>query len=473
MNQPIPNQHIKPALIMAALLLSAFTGLLNETALNMAYTEIIADFQISTATAQWLTTGFLLVMGILVPLSAYLNQTYTTRQLYITALSLLSLGTFVAALAPAFSLLLLARIIQASGLGILMPLMINILLLIFPPKRRGTVMGIMSLVILCGPAFGPSFSGFITEYFTWHYIFWTTLPIFLLLLAFGWKVVQNVTVPRKLKFDIPSFLLSSLGFGGIVFGFSIAGEGSGEFVSTEVILPILIGFTALIIFSKRQFKIEQPLLNLRVLKYPMYVFGLFAVFVGHMIIMSQAILLPMFLKTGLAITGLIAGLILLPAEACNGIMSVVIGRLMDKYGPKWLVIPGFALLIVTTFLFSGISRDISIAAFILLHIGLIIGVTMISSPSQTNGLNQLPRKYYPDGTAIVNTLMQIAGALGTAVSVSLLTKGQHNYMISGEAAGENIVAEALIAGVQYAFSFLVVITIIGFIASLFIKRVNV
>lgn len=467
------QKQIRPIPIVISIMIGAFIGLFSETALNMAFTNIMGDFGIDATAVQWLTTGYLLVLGILVPVTALLLQWFTTKQLFSASLLFSICGTLVAALSPSFEILLMARVIQAIGTGLLLPLMTNVILVIFPPHKRGTVMGMMGLVIMFAPALGPTLSGLIVDSLGWQAIFWICLPLLVFTFGFGIVYMQNVSTITKPKIDILSIILSTIGFGGIVFGFSSAGEGAGAWGEPGVFVPITVGVVGLILFSIRQFKMEEPMLNLRVFKFPMFSLGLLMVFLGMMLILSASILLPMYLKGGLLLSAAAAGFVLLPGGIVNGIMSPITGRLFDKFGPRYLVIPGFAITTVFAYLFSNVTTETSQMAVIIMHTGLFIGVAMIMMPSQTNGLNQLPRNFYPDGAAVMNTLQQIAGAIGTAVAVSIMSAGQASYMAASNPNNPAALAEAMTAGVQNAFLFALVASVIGLIVSFFIKRVEV
>ena len=409
--------------ILIALLISGAVGMFNETAINIALINLIEVFQISPATAQWLTTGFMLTLGILMPMSGLLLQTFSTRKLFIGSVMSLIVGTLIAALAFNFEMLMFARVLQAIGMGLLLPLIFNTVLVIYPLEKRGAAMGLVSLVIMVAPASGPTIGALLIQYLTWHYIFWFSLPLLVIGLLIGLKYLENVTDVTNPRIDLLSVLLSTIGFGGVVFGFSKAGEGSEGWSSMVVLTSIVIGLVALVLFILRQKKMSEPMLNLNVFKYPMYVIGMLLIMSCMLISMSSTIILPMFLQTGTGLSVLITGLILLPGSVLSGIIQPFVGRLFDKYGPKWLVIPGLVILTVMLWFFTTISPTSSVAFVIALHIGLTIGIAMIWTPAQTNGLNQLPPELYPHGTAVMNTLQQVGGAIGTAVAISILTGG--------------------------------------------------
>jgi len=458
--------------ILASLLIVGFVGMFSETALNIAMVNLMDVFQISAATAQWLTTGFLLTLGIIMPISGLLLQMFTTRQLFVGSLISLIAGTLVAALAINFEMLMVARVLQAIGMGLLLPLMFNTILVIYPPEKRGAAMGFVGLVIMFAPATGPTIGGLILEYLTWHFIFWFSLPFLFIGLLIGLKYLENVTEVTKPRIDLLSVLLSTIGFGGVVYGFSKAGEGHEGWGSMVVVTSIIIGLVALFFFVLHQNSMNDPLLNLSVFKFPMYVIGLLLVMICMVVIMSSMIILPMFLQTGAGLSVFTAGLMLLPGSALNGLLSPFIGRLFDKFGPQWLVIPGLIVVATMLWFFTTLSTASSLAFIVALHIGLMVGVAMIWMPSQTNGLNQLPPELYPHGTAVMNTLQQVIGAIGTAVAISILTGGMENYLHGSSAPSKPVeLANAMTSGSHDVFLFTMIIALIGLIFGLFIRRV--
>ncbi|QIZ08775.1 multidrug efflux MFS transporter [Priestia megaterium] len=460
--------------IMASLLICGFVGMFSETALNIAISNLMDVFQISAATAQWLTTGFLLTLGILMPMTGLLLQWFTTRQLFTGSLTSLIVGTLIAALAFNFEILMVARVLQAVGMGLLIPLMFNTILVVYPPEKRGAAMGFVGLVIMFAPATGPTVAGLLIEYLSWHYIFWLSLPFLVIGLLVGLKYLENVTEVTKPRIDILSVALSTIGFGGVVFGFSKAGEGTEGWTSPVVVTSIIIGLVALVLFTRRQTVMREPMMDLRVFKYPMYNVGLLLVLSSMMIILSSMIILPMFLQNGMSLSPFAAGLMLLPGSALNGILSPRMGSLFDKYGPKWLVIPGLIVVAISIWFLSDISSASSIAFIVSLHIGLMVGISMVWMPAQTNGLNELPPELYPHGTAVMNTLQQVAGAIGTAIAIIILTSGMDKYLHNSPTpTKQSEMANAMTFGSQNVFLFTLTVTLIGLAMAFFIRRVVV
>ena len=434
----------------------------------MALGNLMSEFNVVSSTVQWITTGYLLTMGILIPVSALLIQWFSTRQLFVASLLFSIAGAIVSGMVSIFEVLLLGRVIQAIGTGLLIPLMFNTVLIIFPIHKRGTIMGLVGLVMMSAPAIGPATAGLIIEVLSWNWILWLLMPFLAFSLVYGLLFMQNVSELTKPKIDVLSIFLSTLGFGGIVYGFSIAGhKGWG---SPLVIGTLIVGLISLLVFSARQFKLDQPMLDLRTLQYPVFTLALLSVSATFMIILSRMILLPLYLQIGLGLSALTAGLILMPGGAINGILSPVAGRIYDIYGAKWLFTPGFIIMIIMLWSLSNVTTETSILMAILLHSGLMIGVTFVMMPLQTHGLNALPKNLYPDGTALINTLLQVSGSIGTALAITIMSTSQNNFLKTvADPSDPSLASTSLTAGVQTAFILGIVLAITGLVMSFFIK----
>lgn len=463
---------IRPVPILISFLIAGFIGLFSETALNMALGRLMIELNVVSSTVQWITTGYLLTMGILIPVSALLIQSFTTRQLFVASLLFSIVGVVVSGIAPSFSVLLLGRVIQAVGTGLIIPLMFHTVLIIFPIEKRGSIMGLIGLVLMTAPATGPAASGLIIELLSWNWILWLLMPFLAFSLVYGLAFVQNVTELTKPKIDVFSIVVSTLGFGGIVYGFSEAG--SKGWGSAVVISALIIGLISLVIFSLRQLKLEKPMLDLRAFKYPMFTLGVLCVIATFMIILSSMILLPLYLQMGLGLTALAAGLVLMPGGVLNGIMSPIAGRIFDRFGPKWLITPGFIIMAIVLWQLSNVTTTTSISMMVMLHSGLMLGVTLVMMPAQTNGLNQLPRELYPDGTALINTFMQVSGSIATALAITIMSTSQNSFLQRVADPSDPLLAStSLTAGVQTAFILGITLALSGFILSLFIKSSRV
>ena len=455
-----------PKMFAFVLMIGGFMGMFSETALNMALTNVMSDYHVSAVLAQWLTTGYLLTMACMVPVSVYLTKWFSTKKLIISGIILSLIGVVIAAIAPAFSFLLLGRIVQALGTGIILPLMVTVLMLIFPIEKRGVVMGIMGLVMTAGPALGPTIAGIIISSLSWHYIFCISAVLYVVILIIAINKVENVSEITKPKIDILSIILSTIGFSGIIFGLNMMAE--QPFMNIVVWGPLLIGILALIVFVRRQFTLKSPMLNLRVFKYGMFNLGAIMVFLVILCILGSGIILPIYIKGSLMFSAIMAGLILLPGNIMNLILSPIVGQLFDKFGAKIFGIFGFVILFISMLIFAfTISAHTPVWMIICNFMLMFIGITMIMMPAQTNALNQLPKELYPDGSATITTLIQVAGSAGTTIAITIYTIAMKHFSEKKEKISETI----LIAhGAEKAFWYLVVLALIGLICSFFVKK---
>ncbi|WP_422122634.1 DHA2 family efflux MFS transporter permease subunit [Planococcus sp. X10-3] len=466
------EQKKPPYGIIAILFTGAFVAIFTQTLLNIALPEIMADFGIKAATAQWLVTGYMLVNGILIPASAYFIQRFSNRSVFIAAMSLFSLGTLIAGLAPTFEVLFAGRLLQASGSALMMPLLMNVMLAAFPVEKRGTAMGYFGLVMIVAPAIGPTLSGFIVQNYDWRVLFFIVLPVALTSLVLGIFKLKNLTFQnREISLDKISLVLSSLGFGGILYGFSSAGTLGWS--NPVVYITIIVGLVSLILFILRQLKLDEPLLQVRIYKYPMFALSSVISIALSMSLFSAMILMPIYVQTIKGISPIDSGLLMLPGALLMGAMSPITGRLFDKWGAKVLAIPGLSLVVITTYLFSQLSMETSYWEIMLIYSIRMLGISLVMMPVMTNGLNTLPIKEYPHGTAINNTLQQVAGAIGSAFLITLMNMRTDSVAVQLLASGtapEDIVNMSMLEGINFSFFISTFIALAALILALFIKK---
>jgi DHA2 family lincomycin resistance protein-like MFS transporter len=455
--------------IMTVLLAAGFLSLFNETILNVALPKLMVEMQISATTVQWLTTGYILIVTILVPVTAFLINTFTTKQLFLSAMLLFLIGIVLATLSASFSALLISRMIQATGTAMLIPIMINTALSINPPEKHGSVMGLCSSTFLLGPALGPIASGILLQFFHWHSLFIILIPLVLICMIMGSIYLENTSVITKPKIDYLSILLSTIGFGGIVYGISTIGEPSVNKLNIAIILAV--GLIALILFAKRQLSLKQPMLELRAFKYPLFTVGVLLIIILQMVQFSMNIVLPMLLQNGFKLSSLMSALVLLPAILLNGFMTPVSGKIYDKFGGKVLIPAGLLIMCIFIGLLSRISASTPIITITILYCFVGIGIAMTMSPSQTTSISQLAMKNKADGVAITNTSIQLGAAIGAPLFIGLMSAGQNSYLknlSNSEDAQSQI--QALYSGFSFSLTVAVIIIIVGFILSLSLRR---
>ncbi|CAM2788485.1 DHA2 family efflux MFS transporter permease subunit [Paenibacillus sediminis] len=470
--------QFKKAPIVAALLIGAFVAILNQTLMNIALPKIMEDLAISANTVQWLTTGFLLVNGVLIPITAYLVEKYTTRQLFITSMILFALGTLLCAVSPNFAFLLIGRLVQAAGAGILMPLMTVVFLNIFPIEKRGQAMGTMGIAMLLAPAIGPTLSGWVIEHHSWRVLFYIILPIAIISIILGIVFLKNVTRVSNPTLDKTGVLLSTIGFGGLLYGFSDAGNVGWS--DRIVIASLIAGVISLILFIIRELKVEHPILEFRIFKYDMFTLTTAVNMIITMALYAGMILLPIYLLKIRGFSPFESGLLLMPGAIVMGIMSPITGTLFDKIGARWLAVVGLAITVGATWEFSRLTVSSTYTHLLIVYTVRSFGMSMLMMPIQTAGLNQLPRRLNSHGTAMSNTLRMMAGAVGTALLVTIFTnhtKDRVKELIISTGANPKdlaqmakITKEATVTGINYAFVVATWITAAALVLSFFIQK---
>lgn len=436
--------------LLAVLLSGAFITILNQTLLATALPPIMKDLKISESTVQWLQSIFMLVNGIMIPITAFLIGKFTTRSLFLTAMGTFALGTLIAAVSPDFTFLLIGRMLQGAGAGIMMPLLQTILFLIFPVSQRGKAMGMFGLIIAFAPAIGPSLSGYLVDHYPWRSVFYVVLPIAIVIIVAAYFLLKNVTEQTNPKMDYLSIVLSTFGFGGLLYGFSVAGNVG--WLSPNVLISLVIGAVTLYLFITRQLKLEEPILEFRVFKYSIFSLATALGMIVFASMIATTVILPLFMQNLLGFNALHSGLMLLPGAIVMGVMNPVTGALFDKYGARWLLRIGFAILTVTTFFFANLSQDTTFTYLATLNAIRMLGIAMVMMPSTTLGLNQLPNRLISHGTAMNNTFRQISGAIGTAVLVTITITAASGSSVAGAIHGVNVAF--IVAGSVAAFGFL-------------------
>ncbi|WP_298497442.1 MDR family MFS transporter [uncultured Maritimibacter sp.] len=410
--------------VIALLLVSTFTMILNETIMSVALPRLMTDLGVTASAAQWLTTAFLLTMAVVIPVTGFLLQRFHTRSVFIAALTFFSAGTLLCAIAPGLPALITGRIVQACGTAIMMPLLMTTVMTLVPPESRGKTMGNISIVISVAPAIGPTISGIILNLLDWRWMFWLVLPIGLGCLALGYARLVNVTEPKKVPLDVISVPLSAIGFGGLVYGLSTIGEGHGEGGGVPLWLPLAVGGVVLVAFILRQVALgpkDRALLDLRTFKHPIFTVAVIMMGLAMMALFGMIILLPIYMQNVLGMEPLQAGLMLLPGGLLMGLLAPVVGRLFDAYGARKLVIPGSLAVSVALWLMVTFTPETGIAKVLAAHIILSAGLAFMFTPLFTSSLGALPQALYSHGSAVIGTVQQVAGAAGIALFVSIMS----------------------------------------------------
>ncbi|WP_100486268.1 MDR family MFS transporter [Sporolactobacillus pectinivorans] len=405
--------------LIIVLLVGAFCTILNQTLLATALPDIMKDFNITAATGQWLTTAFLLMNGIMIPVTALMINKISSKTLYIASMVIFLIGTVMAAIAPNFPLLLTGRIVQAAGAGIMMPLMQTIFLLIFPKEKRGIAMGLAGLVIAFAPAIGPTLSGWIVDSYNWRVLFYMIIPITVIVIILAFVAMRKVVPLTYPSIDFLSIVLSTAGFGGLLYGFSEVGNDG--WASVTVISWLIIGVIFVALFIWRQLAMKEPMLELKVFKSPIFSLSVAISSFVMMAMIGAELVLPLYIQNVRGESAFHSGLMLLPGAIMMGLMSPVTGIIFDRIGARKLAITGIFILTAGTVPFMFLTIHTSIASIVITYAIRFLGISMVMMPMTTAGMNALPNSLMSHGTAVNNTIRTVAGSIGTAILISVLT----------------------------------------------------
>lgn len=418
--------------IFIVLLLSCIISSTVQTALNTALTPIMQQMNITAGTAQWLASSYSLVMGVMVLATAYLIKRFPSRPLYLGFMGVFTLGLGLAAVSTSFSVLLLGRILQAIGCGLLMSLTQVVILSAYPEKERSSVMGIYGLAVCAAPVLAPTLAGILIDVAGWQMIFWCSFVLSLVVMAAGFFCMKNVTPNEAVKFDILSLLFCSGGFVGFVLGL---GNWSGHgFFSLPVIGTITFGVLLLLLFVRRQLKMECPFLNLIIFTNREFRLAVIVSMLLYCSMMAVSTLLPIYNQSLRGLAATVSGLITMPGSLITAVSSPIAGKLYDKIGIRRLFLSGALLIFGGHFVLCFLTETTPIILIALLFMIRQCGIGMLMMTSVTWGMSTLNKKYISDGTAVISSLRTIAGAMGSALFVSLMTAagaGQSGIDLTG------------------------------------------
>lgn len=445
------------------LLLGGFLSAMTETIMNNSLTTIMDELYVTETTAQWLSTGYIMVVGIMMPISVYFLKRFSLRQLFPTALAIFLLGTIVGAIAPNFTILLLGRLIQAIAVGIIMPLVQNLMVLLFPPSKRGFAMGMSSVVIILGPAIGPTLSGWIVEHYSWRMLFQFLIPLTIIILIFSIIYTKNVTEQSAVDLDWWSVGESSIGLGLLLYGFSRIGTVANiDLISA---IGLLVGIIFLIIFVKRQLRLKSPLLEMRVFKSPSFTKTTILSAITSIAMLGAELIIPLYIQNVRGESALISGLLLFPGALIMIIVSPISGTLYDRYGIRKLSITGFAILTLASIPMIWFDQSTSLWWIAFLYTVRMIGIGLVIMQLNTAGVNALPERYTLHGNTVAATIRQIVSSLGTSLLVTIAA------LFSTTAQSKEISKiSALQIGYSWSFITIVVVSFICLLTTFTLKN---
>ena len=420
---------------MVSLAILTFLGILSETSLNIAYSTLMEEFSIGASVVQWLTTGYLLLLSIAIPSSPFMVRRFATRTLFVAAVAIFTLGTLIGALAVNFPMLLAARLVMALGTGISLPLITNIILEKAPLEQRGAMLGIVSLVTCAAPAVGPVFGGVVMEWLNWHWIFYMMLPFLVLSFALGMASVPEIRHPgdrEHASISVSSLLLVALGLAGLIVAVSFFAEWNGDW---RFWATLVAAVAVLAVFVVAQLRMSRPLIEVRVFGYAGFSLGMLILLMASGGVLGLNFLLPILLQRGFGHGSLVAALILLPGAVVGAIAAPMIGGALKSHFPPKFILCGFiGVTVMDVALIVGHANVWVVAVAYALFMAA-SGFVLV--PDQTHALNQLAARLNADGSAVMNTVQQLAGAIGTAVASALITEFAASASRSGATSADS------------------------------------
>ena len=453
----------KQWMMLAVLVLGAFVSVLNQTLVTPALPSSMVEMSVDQSTAQWLTTGFTLVNAIMIPITAFLQDRFSTRKLFVFSMSLFAVGTLLAAVGLNFPVLLGGRLVQAAGAGILMPVTMTVLMLVFPVDRRGSAMGIFGLVIAFAPAIGPTVAGFVIDQADWHILFYLIFALAIVIIIPSLFLVDDKAPANKgdSVLDPLSLALSTLGFGLMLYGFSALG--SAGFTPVPL-LTCALGIVGVVWFFIRQTRLPHPMLRVDVLKNRRFLVGTIIGMLVQGALLAAGILMPIYVQSLHGLSATVSGLVLMPGAILMGIMNPLAGKWFDRHGPRRMAIVGMSLLTLTTFAFAILNLTSSIIYITIVYTVRMFSMSLVNMPIPTWGMNALDNKVMNHGTSVNNTLRQVAGSLGTAIIIAVSTQVQ-NF-----ATPEFGAAQGTMFGINAAFLVCTLLCLIGLVMTIVLVK---
>lgn len=457
----------RDSLIIWVLTLSTFIALLNELLVGVALPTLIDELGITPSTGQWLTTGYLLTLAVLIPATGFVMRRFNLRTIFITSMSLFTAGTVIAAVAPGFGVLFTGRIVQAVGTAALMPLLMATVMRLVPQGRRGRMMALVTAVGAVAPAVGPALSGIIVSQLSWRWLFILVLPVALAGLVLGAAKLRNITTPEPATLDVLSLVLSAVGFGALIYGLATIGESASGHAPIPPYLPVVAGVLFIAAFVRRQIVLQRTdaaFLDMRIFRTSSFTVPQLVMVVVPLIGFGVSMVLPLILAHVSGLSTMEIGFFMLPGGVVISVVSALGGRLYDRVGPRPLAIPGAIIWTAALWFLSRVDAGTSTTTLLIAYLIMIVGQALMWAPMTTSALASLRAELYPHGSAAFNTVQQLAGAAGGAILVSAYTIGSH-----AQDAGTLNLAQSVSAA-QAAFTTAAVIACLAIIGTAFVGK---
>ncbi len=456
---------------LSVLFASTFTVILNEMLMGVALPTVMADLGITASLGQWLTTGYMLTMAVVIPATGFLTERFRMRTVYTLAMSLFTVGTLVAVVAPGFEVLLIGRVIQAVGTAIATPLAFTAVTALVPPSRAGRMMALLTVSVSTAPAFGPAMAGAILSLAGWRWLFVFILPIAVISLVIGNMMIRVPSTPRKTKLDGLSIVLSATGFASLVYGLASFGEASGGHTFVSPWTALVVGIAVVALFAVRQLflqKSDRALLDMRPFGVRSFAVPALLALFFMTAATGMMTLMPVILQASYGLTPLQTGLFMLPGGLTITVISVVVGRVYDRLGARPLMVAGAVFDGAGLWFLSTHAPGTPVWLLLATYMFIIVGQAFLWTPTYAASLGALNKHLLPHGSAIMNTIQQLSGAAGIAIAFSVMTATSATLVSGGEAVGP-----AMAKGAQHSHLVAFGMVVLGLVVALMMPKTKV
>ncbi|MDE7425842.1 MAG: multidrug efflux MFS transporter [Lachnospiraceae bacterium] len=419
MDKNVIKDPKKRMLVFINIMIATIASSMLATALTTALPPIVKDLNISITMGQWLTSGYSLAMAIMMPLTAFLINRFPTKKLYCSAIIIFIVGLMICCMAPTFPIMMIGRIVQASGNGILTSMAQVITLSIFPSEKKGSAMGWYGLSVGAAPVIAPTIAGIMVDQVGWRMIFVAAAVIMVIGLVYAIAVLGNVLDNEAVKFDISSFVLSAIAFGGVTLG--IGNIGNYGLIGMQTYIPLILGIVGSVLFVRKQMQLKEPFLDVRILSNRNYAISVIGSMLLYFIMMGSSILLPLYVQQVKGLSATTSGLVALPGSLAMAIISPFAGKLFDKLGIKILLFSGSVCLIVSNLCMYFITQDTSVWFAAVFNVVRSVAIGCLMMPLVTWGAGSIDARKTSHATALLTSLRTISGAIGSAVFVAVMT----------------------------------------------------
>lgn len=423
----------KRTLIFINMIISGIATSMLATAMTTALPDIVEYFGVSTAIGQWTTSGYSLAMGMVMPLTAFLITRFPTKKLYMAGSGCFVAGLLLSIFGGSFGIMMAGRVLQACGNGILLASAQVVILTVYPAEKKGTMMGTYGLATTAAPTIAPTVAGLMIDAFGWKSIFYVVMVIMIISLVMSGIVFENVLEIQDKKFDVISFAESILAFGGITLG--IGNISSFGLFSVQSGLLLLIGGITCAFFIIRQCRLEKPFLNVKILSNRNYSVSVIASMVLYLVMMGSSVMMPLYVQSVMGYSAVVSGLVTLPGSVATAVVSPLAGRLYDKMGIKKIFAAGAAALVVSNMGMFFVRMDTSLGIAVVLNVIRNLSIGSLMMPLLTWGTSSVNPKKVADASSLLTSFRTIAGSIGSAVFVGIMTTvGANSVAAYGDSA---------------------------------------